>query len=878
MVIINERRLKIMKLNFKKIASVLASAVMLTSTVGFASALNYPAPFSASGGAVVYGEAGLKTDLVAAYSIQSSLKPSTGGSTTLSTTGETTPLFTGSTKLYVNDTMNSVKSVLTRADLPNVLAKGSFSGNVDATYEQTIAVGSYPQIKFQNLPTSSNPTTYALATGTQATQYMYNATVTFSKAVNFTDSQSKNRQITLFGQKYTVSSSTDSSALVLFNSATTLNFDSTGTTSGQVTVGGQDYTVELVNVDSSGNAELSVTAADGTSASDTISKGGSRKINGLSIGVVTATSSNQKYTASIVAGADKITIPSTASAVTIGDAGNPIDGTTGSITGTPTATTAITISVYAPDSDHAAILQGQSFTDPVFKSFKLDFTAGMNIGDNDSVNRETIGVSRAGDDKVQVTGLLKDSSGNDVSFQWAKNWTAGTLELQSGDQGKNITVMEGQPTYKGEYVVVGNEDSGRLLKVYNIYNSTSGDYSQDKVTFQDVATGETTDTVITAEGHGTATIAGKSYTVYYYGNQALSSDAWYVTVVGTDSGSTRVLYPTIQSSLGAKVAFYEPETIDLTSVTGLRVPNGNGYTTLSIANNGTNGYFTLSGAAVNVTAAGGLNTVGGNIVSFTSGPFVYTIAGNTTANNTVVKLLTPNAGAAAISTPALTLIEGKDDNSAYQGMVVTLRPGSTSTTGLGVNDVVRTWGADAVWKSNTDPSNSNLVRQGDLFGVITTLDSTSNQKSAKISYPREQIYANLYIGATDAVISGGSTPSGPGSLMVVDDSAASLDSVKDMNLIVVGGSCVNKAAAQILTSKDDPVCGADFTALTQVDGSTAQYIIKTVASPYNSAKIAVLVAGYEAVDTITAVNTLLSNKPSTDKDTSQVYPIVGATP
>ena len=38
-----------MKFNFKKVASVLASVVLLGSTVGIAAAANYPAPFVSGG-------------------------------------------------------------------------------------------------------------------------------------------------------------------------------------------------------------------------------------------------------------------------------------------------------------------------------------------------------------------------------------------------------------------------------------------------------------------------------------------------------------------------------------------------------------------------------------------------------------------------------------------------------------------------------------------------------------------------------------------------------------------------------------------------------------------------------------------------------------
>jgi hypothetical protein len=868
-----------MKLNFKKIASVLASTVMLTSTIGFAAAATYPAPFSSSGGAVVYGAAAAKMDVVAAYKVENSVKGSTSTSTTASTTGETIGLFTDSTRLYVNDSMNVVKQTLTRADLPTLLAKGSFSGNVDANYDQSLVIASVPTIKFGNMPTSSDPAVYALTekTSAGATTAVINATVTFSKAVAFNDTNSKNQEIILFGQKFTVGASTDANTLVLFKSASKLSFDSTGTTSGEVTINGKKYTVELVSASGSGataTATIQVTGEDGTSEQKDITVGNSKKVNGVSIAVNTASSNNQKYIASVVAGAEKINLPTNAGAqVTTGDSGVPIDGTAVYFTGGTGATTAIVISISPKNDDSAALLQGQSFTDPVFGTFKLDFSAGMNIGDNDTVARETLELTRSADDKFQVRGLLKGSDASDVSFSFLKTQSDGSLNLQSGDSGYNISVKEGETVYKNEYMVVGNQDSGALLKVYQIYNSSeaSGDYSLDRVQFQNVATGELYDTTITARGVGTLTVNGKQFAVTYSASPSTASSSTFsTTVISTDSSTAgvKVFYPTIQSSLGAKVAFYEPETgLNLTTIGGIRLPNGDGFTTFTINPTASPTFaVSVSAGSGSVSSAVLNQSAGTNGIVLTAGKFTYNLT-STSATVGALYQLNPETGV-QLTNPGMFLIEGKDDNNEYQGLVMTFTPGQNSTTGTSVNTVARTWTSSTTAYTGTVPGNSYLTKKADLFGSIITTDTTTVQKSAKISYPKSQVYGNVFVGSTGSLVTGGTVNPGTGALTAVEDSE--IASVSDKNLIVVGGSCVNKAAAKILGS-ENPLCGADFTAKTQV--GSGQYIIKTVKSPYNDAKIAVLVAGYEAVDTTTAVNTLLTGA-KTDVDSSQVYPIV----
>jgi hypothetical protein len=86
-----------------------------------------------------------------------------------------------------------------------------------------------------------------------------------------------------------------------------------------------------------------------------------------------------------------------------------------------------------------------------------------------------------------------------------------------------------------------------------------------------------------------------------------------------------------------------------------------------------------------------------------------------------------------------------------------------------------------------------------------------------------------------------------------------IDSVKDRNLIVLGGSCINTVAAKILGS-DYPLCGSDFTDKTGVN--LGHFLIKTVNSPYQSGKIAMLVAGFEGSDTRSGVKYLLNNQVS----------------
>jgi len=354
-----------MKFNFKKITSVLASAVMLGSTIGIAAAASYPAPFVSGGGAdvaMVVGADAMSSDFLAAIDLGQNLQEelakqtaSTSGGTVATTTGEVAALFSGGTKIYVNDTLDVVKSVLTKSDLPTILEDESFSGNADATVTQTINVGSNPQITFAKQPTSSDDPSYGLTTSTTSSNYIYNATVTFSKAINFSHADSEGESIKLFGQTFTVGSATDGTNLVLLQSAEKAFLDSDNP-SQDVTIAGASYTIELVSASDTA-ANIKVTDSSGNSESKEINEAQSKKVNGITVAVINADENNFKLSASVIAGSEKITLADN-SAVTFGESDTYIDGTKVWFTGGGPANvvTKIVISVYALSLDKDAIL------------------------------------------------------------------------------------------------------------------------------------------------------------------------------------------------------------------------------------------------------------------------------------------------------------------------------------------------------------------------------------------------------------------------------------------------------------------------------------------------------------------------------------------
>jgi hypothetical protein len=147
------------------------------------------------------------------------------------------------------------------------------------------------------------------------------------------------------------------------------------------------------------------------------------------------------------------------------------------------------------------------------------------------------------------------------------------------------------------------------------------------------------------------------------------------------------------------------------------------------------------------------------------------------------------------------------------------------------------------------------------LGTYIELD-TENDASAVLYMPEEEADYMVYI-SSGAQAAGGVIP-------VITDSQVA--SYSDDNLIIIGGTCINKAAAMQLTGAEDAVCGAEFTALTDV--ASGQYLIEVAASKWNAEKIAMVVAGYEKADTAAAVDKVMEGKTSTDVGTSMVGPVL----
>jgi hypothetical protein len=864
---------------FKKIASILTTTLVLGATVHMAAAVSYPMPFvsgSSSSAAVVYGGPGIAlTDVVAASDIRADLAArlinpgsSTGGTTTV-VEGEAYELFTSSTPLYLNSSINSVRSILTDSELPTLLGDSDFSGNVDAEVTHTIKLNSNPTVSFAKQPDSSNDDpAIGVSLGTTSSNYIYNMTVTFDTAVAFNNTDSEGEILEIFGQKFTVGADTSNTEIVLLRTSQTIDLDKESNPTTTVTIDEKEYTVELVLAEDT-QARIKVTDSNGKTDSEDINENDSKKILGLEITVENANEAeNGAQTATISVGSanDRLVLQD-GSEVEIGSSGDTIEDTNVEITTNIGQVTEITIQVWT-DNDKDAILVGESFIDPVFGGFKIDFSGLSVPSDFESTKRETIEVKNAGDDQMSVM-FRPQYSTEAKSIDWYNNQTAAVL---ANDDQDLIRVREGAVINESVFAVVGNEEDGRFIEL-STFNNVSSGYDNDKIEFTDVFTGNKYSTTITSEGVGTVSIGGNSYGVTYV--DSTTDGAQYVTLNYPDSsGGGVVVYPTIETSKGGLLGFYEPLTITLddydnagTDASALLFPDGDGLTTVTISSLGA----ALGGAAgttgsFNVTCGGttvALNASGVTSRTCAIGALTYNVTYS--AANTTQIFLHDLDGDGRISNPALVFFEEQEDaTDAYQALIVQITGAGTSASEVEVNEVDSSLylGSALTLESNDDLAQS-MTKWGTIVQTNDNEAGGSDQKTALISYPEAQVEAMIYIAESEATISGGSsgvsTPGEAGNILMVTDSETS--SVSGKNWVVVGGSCINTAAAQLLGSST-PLCGADFTAATGV--GAGQFLIQTFER--TDGTFATLVAGYNAGDTTNAATYLRTQPVMTDAD------------
>lgn len=206
----------------------------------------------------------------------------------------------------------------------------------------------------------------------------------------------------------------------------------------------------------------------------------------------------------------------------------------------------------------------------------------------------------------------------------------------------------------------------------------------------------------------------------------------------------------------------------------------------------------------------------------------------------------------------LSFREADEDDDVNEGYSFTATVKNTSNDRLHVSTYSLA-GADE------EISDDNYVAYTpSIMASKLSFDTSADEYKFTIDYYGEEVTADV------SVIAGGvvSTSAGAGAVLVKDNEVSS---VSARNLIVVGGSCINSVAAELLGGA---ACTSAFTENTGV--GSGQFLIESFESPYSSGKIALVVAGYEVADTANAIRYLV-NRPEGNIDTAVGKKYTGST-
>jgi len=247
---------------------------------------------------------------------------------------------------------------------------------------------------------------------------------------------------------------------------------------------------------------------------------------------------------------------------------------------------------------------------------------------------------------------------------------------------------------------------------------------------------------------------------------------------------------------------------------------------------------------------------------------IYTAAGMritlpVITNNATLGALDGYLNANATNSPSswvMNITEGDKDN-IVDSSSTTVTLAHTTSNGPHVSAIGPT---ELAVESGSDNYEGYVVS---ARGTKMLFKTGGDQDTVDIMYPTGESYAKVYVSEASAT----STTTTSGVTPVL--ASAMTDADKAKNLIVVGGSCINTVAAKLITGLETPLCSAAFSAETGV--GAGKYMIKGYDSPYATGKIAILVAGYEAPQTVDAVN-VLQTKSALTKSLDEVGPTLAA--
>ena len=871
-------------------AVIFAPVFAATYTLG-----DYSTPFCKDGDCknfrIVYGSQAKAEDLAGGSDVIARLGGdsytlvSTTGGTTTSVTGEGARLDTSSNRLLVGEALNDARTTITKTEMPTLLADGTLYGD-DGTaypYTQDIQLNANGTIQFSRSDNDlTDPKLHLEMTATSRAP-TYTTRITFSKSVPINTTDIIDNTIKIFGTEYTIGSGSDYNTIILYGGADTQVINEGEEIT--VTVGGTEYTVGVGGVSGTTTAVISVNGV-----SESMTQGNTKKVSGLDVylaAVYYYPKEGQVSQAKVSLGSQKITLED-ADEVLIGTS-DYVDETYIDITGGTAANnlvSTITIETPAQDSDADSIEVGSSYKDPVFGTFKLEFSG------------TTPALDDSGNDVITITGSsdlasikFTDYYGNEKSIAFAYDNTtsssAVTARLMDSNSYSYI-VREGDRVYYKHYLIVDKADDTHLLQVSNL---PAGEIkTTDVLRFQDVMTGAlyehtfaSTELVAnscsgSAGANVSMQIGSQSYYVQVCNATAKADSYVMVTWDDTNSLSTDTgrnfgtagyytMFPQIKAKNGEYIIFVNNYSY---------VPNAS---TVIVPYQGTT---KVSQAVHNVSATTFLAGGSGQPINYT-----YDAIGASAPNDVRV---VPTALKDYFS--GIMILEEKRADNKYYAIYIGIDETGTTSKTVHVASMTASNFADTTHTTASFSGNVAFITYGSDTYTSEAIDAwgarakyySKNEGSVTITYPDTQLYGDIYFLAEGATTSTSGATAGTvkqavpitWSVSLVDTDIQDPATV-DYNLILVGGSCANSLVQKLVT---DGKLDAKYTCAGGTPGAgweTGKGYIWLIEDAFKTGQTVIVVAGTEKAQTKTACSVLQKYDTLLKDSTATAIAITSAT-
>ena len=783
-----------MRLNFRKISALASSVLMLGMTAGLAAAANYPAPFVVGGSAdvaIVYGSGAALSDSTAAGSIATSLSGFVTGTDSTATGGDSARLGKSSDEVNLgNDVATVFGTTVDDDELATLLAEGTYTDDDNADYDFT-----------QKVTLGSNLD----VTHFQDTDY--------DELIGASD-RTPTIGIRFGTSAHVLNYTLDFSTHPAYNAATL-------ETTTMRLMGVDYYVLDVIN----GTTNKTTFLDSANSA--VVTEGQTSTVGGKSLGINFISSTEVRLDV------DGAITNSLAEGATYKLA----DGTY------------VGIKDILYDSKEAGI----SKVEISIGTGKLEVDHGSNVELNDESIEEITGfLSQDSSEKLDKIVLMWTTDDEEF-ISPATSLTLPAFSALKFSMGANTFPMAEETEVEGgssEIEITATIKDGAVTIPILGANSSAEFTTIGKDSSNRLFTGNSTSdfTAATPINRVFNETLGDRYMVLSW-NNTRDGESYYLKVdTTTDNNIVKARFEnriTGDQKLGAvddTVNFGNVEITIKNVTNGGTVPNIINFSLN--AGSGTTALYTDEGMKIHLPYEANTSALNStSAINFTVGPGGFIDATGHGVDSYYVFFDSEDRDGNLGSGDAfnVTTDESGTTNKVHVSAVTTDRASTDTQANGGTNFEIGSTD-DFEYYVYTDVASKIVYATG------------GDYDSAKVTYPGEDSFVNVYLSSPETVVGGGGTL---GDVLVTD---AEVSTVNSKNLVVVGGSCINTAAAALVGGA---YCGSAWTGATGV--GSGQFLIKGYATSSITSKMALLVAGYEAADTTNAATYLRTNTVDTSK-------------